>query len=675
MADQSKNPNNPSSDLFSRLTKLFSGPIVNWRTQANRKIKRTTLDNYSTKFKSLSGQPFRRNNYSPFEVMNTKLMAQQNRAERYVDYEQMEYMPEIASAIDIYADEMTTHSSIQPMLNIACSNEEIKSTLSTLYHSIMNVDHNLFGWCRSLIKFGDFMLYLDIDESIGIKSTIALPIREVERLEGEDPTNPNYVQFQWNSAGITFENWQISHFRILGNDKYTPYGTSVLEPARRIWRQLVLLEDAMMAYRITRSAERRVFYIDVGNIAPQDVETFIQKTITSFKRNQVVNAETGRVDLRYNPLSVEEDYFIPIRGGENSRIESLPGGQYTGQIDDVKYLRDKLFAAIKVPASYLTQGEDGSEDKTTLAQKDIRFARTIQRLQRSVISELEKVGIIHLYTLGFRGDDLINFKLSLNNPSKLAELQELEHWKSKFDIAASATENFFSRRWVSEKIFSMSDEDFLRNQREIFTDRQYDAAFEATTEAAGELEAAAFATGGDLDAESEGLGGEEGGLELDDLGGDDTGGLDLGGDDLGGDEGGDAGGEAEEPILPELPAAGKRDDRGRKYTEASLESQAKGKKYVSSKSRGGDKRVGQAARKRSTRYSQAGVPLPKSPFPGWGGNGGMSSLARGVIQEQQTTYSNSAEIELFESTMESKRLIEQLEQIGKLEKITDENEA
>ena len=675
MADQSKNPNNPQSDLFNRLTKLFSGPIVNWRTQANRKIKRTTLDNYASKFKSLSGQPFRRNNYSPFEVMNTKLMAQQNRTERYVDYEQMEYMPELASAIDIYADEMTTHSSIQPMLNIACANEEIKSTLSTLYHSIMNVDHNLFGWCRSLCKFGDFMLYLDIDDEIGIKSTIALPIREVERLEGEDPTNPNYIQFQWNSAGITFENWQVSHFRVLGNDKYTPYGTSVLEPARRIWRQLVLLEDAMMAYRITRSAERRVFYIDVGNIAPQDVETFIQKTITSFKRNQVVDATSGRVDLRYNPLSVEEDFFIPIRGNEATKVVPLPGGNYTGQIEDVKYLRDKLFAAIKVPASYLTQGEEGSEDKTTLAQKDIRFARTIQRLQRSVISELEKVGIVHLYTLGFRGDDLINFKLSLNNPSKLAELQELEHWKSKFDIAGAATENFFSRRWVSEKIFAMSDEDFLRNQREIFTDRQYDAALEAATEAAAESEAAAFGTG-------EGLGEEGSDLDLEDLEGDpleapDLEGLggDLAADSTAGGTGDDSAADEVEPILPELPVAGKRDDRGRKYTKASLEPQARGKKHVPSSRTGGDKRTGSAARTRRMRYSGANLRFPKSPFPGWRGNGEMSSLSKGVFQEGNTIYTNDAELELFESTLEARRLVEQLEQIGKLEKKVNENEA
>ncbi len=180
----------------------------------------------------------------------------------------------------------------------------------------------------------------------------------------------------------------------------------MLEPARRIWRQLTLLEDAMMAYRIVRSPERRVFYVDVGNMAPNDVEQYMQKVMTQMKRNQVVDPTTGRVDLRYNPMSVEEDYFIPTRGTVSSKIETLAGGTYTGDIDDVKYLRDKLFSAIKIPASYLTTAEEGAEDKTTLAQKDIRFARTIQRLQRAIITELEKIGIIHLYTLGFRQEDL-----------------------------------------------------------------------------------------------------------------------------------------------------------------------------------------------------------------------------------------------------------------------------
>ena len=215
------------------------------------------------------------------------------------------------------------------------------------------------------------------------------------------------------------------------------------------------------------------------------------------KRNQIVDADNGRVDLRYNPLSVEEDYFIPQRGNQSTRIESLPGGTYTGDIDDVKYLRDKLFSALKVPASYLAQTEGGAEDKTTLAQKDIRFARTIHRLQRSVVSELEKIGIIHLFTLGYRGKDLVSFDLSLNNPSKLAELQELESWRTKFDVASAATEGFFSKRWISKNLFNLSEEEIVRMQREMFFDKKIGAALEnASQEGVTDT-----GTGGGLEAE------------------------------------------------------------------------------------------------------------------------------------------------------------------------------
>ena len=173
----------------------------------------------------------------------------------------------------------------------------------------------------------------------------------------------------------------------------------------------------MMAYRIVRSPERRVFYIDVGNVSPPEVEQYIQKIVTQMKRNQIVDPLTGRVDLRYNPMSIDEDYYIPVRGTRSgTKIDTLKGGEFTGDIDDVQYLRDKLFSALKVPQAYLSMGKDASEDKTTLAQKDIRFARTIQRLQRVVISELEKIGIIHLYTLGYRNEDLLKFRIRLNNP-------------------------------------------------------------------------------------------------------------------------------------------------------------------------------------------------------------------------------------------------------------------
>lgn len=489
MAKNSKNnTRNPQSILFRRLTKLLSGPLTQYRTQNSHRLRRIDLDRYANKFTSASGRDFKKTAYNPYDNLQAAYMASQQRTERYVDFDQMEYTPEIASALDIYADEMTTYSALTPMLAIECDNQEIKAILESLYSNVLNVEHNLFAWCRTMCKYGDYFLYLDIDDKLGVTSVIGLPTSDVERLEGEDKSNPNYVQFQWNSAGLTFENWQIGHFRILGQDKYNPYGTSVLEAARRIWRQLTLLEDAMMAYRIVRSPERRAFYIDVGNIPPQDVEQYMQKVMTTMKRNQVVDADTGRVDLRYNPLSVEEDYFIPVRGNSSTKIESVQGGKYTGDIDDVKYLRDKLFSALKIPSAYISSdSEKAAEDKTTLAQKDIRFARTIQRLQRSVLTELEKIGIIHLYTLGYRDEDLVSFRCHLNNPSKIAEMQELEYWKTKFDIVGAATEGFFSKQWLAKTLFGMSDDDFIRNRREMF----YDKRFEAALETAGEAEQAA----------------------------------------------------------------------------------------------------------------------------------------------------------------------------------------
>ena len=611
MARNSRNPRNPRSELFKSLTKLLSGPITSRRSQTGRRLRRHQLDKYAHRIFSSSGQEFKKSRFNVLGNMQPSVISGHNRTERYVDFDQMEYTPEIHSALDIYADEMTTHSALQPMLSIKCSNEEIKALLETLYHDVLNIEFNLFGWCRSMCKYGDFFLYLDLDENHGIKSGIGLPIQEIERLEGEDQTNPDYVQYQWNTAGMTFENWQIAHFRILGNDKFAPYGTSVLEAARRIWRQLVLLEDAMMAYRIVRAPERRVFKIDVGSIPPNEVEQYMQKVMTQMKRNSIVDESTGRVDLRYNPLSIEEDYYIPVRGATASEIVPLPGGTYTGDIDDVKYLRDKLFSALKIPASYLSRAEGGEEDKTTLAQKDIRFARTIQRLQRSVISELEKIGIIHLYTLGFRGDDLIGFKMSLNNPSKIAELQELEHWDKKFAVAGAATEGFFSRRWVAEHLFSMSDEEFLRNQRELFYDRKYDAQLAAVAEAAQEAAA--------------GLGG------LDDLGGGDLGGEDLGGEDLGLED--DLGGEdlgGEEDVLLAAPGEappGRREDGW--VTPGS-----KGKAYYPVKR---DQRP-QGAVKRHRKSVAGGYVDPRFVTPGKKGYGGLDSLAKGMFEQRDSSY-------------------------------------
>jgi len=639
MAKKTTNPRNPESGLFKRLTRLLSGPIINYRRESPKKDKRRNLDKY--KFQSASGRQFKKTSYDPFENLTANIMANQNRVERYADFEQMEYEPIIASAMDVYADEMTTSSDLQSLLTIKCPNEEIKNILDSLYRKTLNIEFNLFGWARTMCKFGDYILYLDIDEELGVRNAIGIPNSEVERLEGLDPDNPNYVQYQWNSAGLTLENWQIAHFRILGNDKYAPYGTSVLEPARRIWRQLILLEDAMMAYRIVRAPERKAFYIDVGSIPAQDVEQFMQKAMTQMKRNQVVDSSTGRVDLRYNPLSIEEDYFIPVRGGETgTRIETVAGGSYTGDIDDVKYLKDKLFAALKIPQAYLFRGEGGEEDKTTLAQKDIRFARTIQRLQRSVVSELEKIGIVHLFTLGFRNEDLVSFRLSLNNPSKIAELQELENWKTKFDTANSATEGFFSKRWIAKNVFNLSDEEFQRNQRELFYDRKFESAIESVGE--------------DASAEEAGLGGGELGGELGGEFGDEELGGEIGGEELGAEET-----PAEEPETAILEPPAKRDEDWykvkRKNDGKTTTSNSKGKWYtpVTYDHR---KDTAKKSNMRSQFAYEAGKNTKRNVYKGMSD---ILALGRGLTEEKDTTYNE--EVKLFEVNHQVRSLIAELE--------------
>lgn len=510
MADNKRNPKNNQSELFKKLTRLFSGPIINYRQQNIRKDKRKRLDKYASTFRTASGQDFKKKTYNPYDTIMSDVVANISKAERYADFDQMEFTPELATALDIYADEITYHDGFQRLLKINCTNQEIREILTTLYFDVLNAEFNLFGYARNLCKYGDFFLYLDIDEKIGIKSVIGLPTEEVERLEGEDKTNPNYVQYQWNSAGLTLENWQVAHFRILGNDKFSPYGTSVLDPARRIWRQLTMMEDAMMAYRIVRAPDRRAFYVDVGGVPPEDVEQFMQKVMTQMKRHQVVDSTTGRVDLRYNPASIEEDYYIPVRGGSSgTKIESIQGQSRANDIEDVKYLRDKMLASIKIPPSYIIRDSTSAapEDKSTLAQKDIRFARTIQRLQRSIVSELEKIGIIHLYTLGYRGEDLLSFTLSLTNPSKIAQLQEVENLRVKFEIANSAKDSIFSQRWISENIFGISEEEFIRNQRERFFDKKIEAAAAKIAQATVETQGGAFGGGFGLGGGLEGLGG------------------------------------------------------------------------------------------------------------------------------------------------------------------------
>jgi hypothetical protein len=385
-----------------------------------------------------------------------------SRLSRYTDYAEMETMAEVASALDIYSHEVCAKGEYGEILRIDSNDPEIKDALTTLFYQTLNIEFNLAPWVRSLCKYGDYMLLVDHHPDFGVVNVYPMPVNEVEREEGFDMENPTRYRYRWTSRNNkVMEPWQVIHFRLLGNDTYLPYGMSILEAGRRAYRQLRLMEDAVMVYRIARSPERRVFYIDVGNIAPNDVPSAMEKAKNGLKRNQVVDSTTGQVDLRYNALSTDEDYFIPVRGtDQGTKIDTLPGGQFTGDIDDLQYIQNKLFAALKIPKSYLGYEGDIS-GKSTLAQEDVRFARTVQHIQRVVIAELEKIAMLHLYSMGYRDEEITNFELSMANPSTINEIQRLELWRTKFEVASLATgqEGVLDKGFIYRHILGLSDQE------------------------------------------------------------------------------------------------------------------------------------------------------------------------------------------------------------------------
>lgn len=452
--------------LFTRLTKLFrSGPVV------KRKIK--SPDSKTPSFAS-SLEIFKR---SHSDVYSSTLSAYGSfdRMSRYSDFAEMEATPEISSALDIYSEECAAADEKSRVLHIYSDNRKIQEILETLFHDTLNIEFNLSMWVRNLCKYGDFFLFNDIHPEFGVTNAYPIPISEIEREEGFDKDDPSAVRFRWISQGNqVLENWQVTHMRLLGNDAFLPYGSSVLEGARRIWRQLILIEDAMLVYRVVRSPDRRVFYIDVGNVPPEEVGNYLEQAKTALKRNQIIDRNSGRVDLRYNPLSVDEDYYLPVRGSESgTKIDTLAGGTNAAAIEDVQYIQKKLFSALKIPKAYLGYDEDIGA-KATLAQEDIRFSRTISRIQKTVLAELNKIAMIHLYINGYESEDLIDFELRLSNPSSIAQQQKLELIKMRFEIAAQVPEGLVSKTYIRKNILELSDEqiEMIRRERIKDTDEE-----------------------------------------------------------------------------------------------------------------------------------------------------------------------------------------------------------
>ena len=478
--------------VFTRLKRLFSTDVL-IRNIGGSKLKTLDFSHYQqtgqVETNSMVDRYNRLYTTNQMPVYNPALNYQVLRTQLYSDYEAMDTDAIIASALDILADESTLKNAMGEVLQIKSSDENLQKILYNLFYDVLNIEFNLWMWIRQMCKHGDFFLKLEIAENFGVYNVIPYTAYNIIREEKISETNNHNVEvkFKFDPDGLSgggeyggyfggmtsssssskggraiyFDNYEIAHFRLLSDVNYLPYGRSYIEPARKLFKQYTLMEDAMLVHRIVRAPEKRIFYIDIGNIPPAEVENFMQKTISTMKRTPYVDQQTGEYNLKYNMQNLLEDFYLPIRGatGEATKIDTLQGLTYDG-IQDVEYLRDKLFAALKIPKAFLGYDEN-VEGKATLAAEDIRFARTIERIQRIILSELYKIAVVHLYTKGYDGDDLVNFELSLTTPSIIYDQERVALMKEKMDLAAQMMETkLFPSDFIYDHLFHFSEDEY-----------------------------------------------------------------------------------------------------------------------------------------------------------------------------------------------------------------------
>ena len=474
------------TSLFSRLQRLFSSDVIirniggkrlkvmdTGRIQKYGNLATNSLYDRFTRLHKPVGSSLQYNPTLNYQSMRLQL---------YSDYEAMDYDPIIAAALDIMSDETTTRNEYGETLNINSSNENIRRVLHNLFYDVLNIEFNLPTWVRNMCKYGDFYLKLEVSEKFGIYNVIPLSVYEVVREEGTDPENPSYTRFTLDPNGLasgatntirrdqfTLENYEVAHFRLLTDSNYLPYGRSFLEPARKVFKQLMLMEDAMLIHRIMRAPEKRVFYINIGSTDPDNVEQFMADTANKMRKTPYIDQNTGDYNLKFNIQNMTEDFFIPVRGGDSAtRIDTTKGLDYDGTTD-IEYLKAKMMAALKIPKPFLGY-EEGVEGKSTLAGMDIRFARTVERIQRILESELTKIALVHLYSQGFTDEQLADFSLELTTPSVIYEQEKVELFTAKTTVAQTMIDNkIFSKDWVYENIYGLSPDEY-EDQKENMLD-------------------------------------------------------------------------------------------------------------------------------------------------------------------------------------------------------------
>lgn len=424
----------------------------------------------------------------------------------YRDADLMDNFPEIGAALNIISEEASVCGDDGKTINIYSKSDRIKSILEDLFINRLDIQTMAVMVIRGMCKYGNQFMLLNVDNKNGVTGWRQLPVYNVERIENgiANPygTGGIYLsqqakqdgdlstQFVWtdeNNGQVPFRNWQVAHFRLINNSLFLPYGSSWLNPARRHFLMLSKMEDLMLMYRLERSIERRVFKIYVGNIDDADVQAYVQSIANNFKRTQIVDPQTGQIDLRKNIMGVSEDIFLPTRN-ENAPtpIDTLSAAQNLTAIDDIKFIQNKVLAALQIPRPFLSF-EEPTGNGQNLALLDVRFTRTINRVQQAFLMELNKIAAIHLFLLGFT-DDLSNFSISMNNPSTQAEQLQIETLQKKIGAIRDAVSDpgtgigILSMKRALKEVMKWSDKDIQDNLEEIRLEKALSAELEKTSQ-------------------------------------------------------------------------------------------------------------------------------------------------------------------------------------------------
>ena len=508
--------------IFQNLDKAFSG---NWNVEATA----PHINSYDMSTAD-KGILYRTTNKADYEEKKLELQQNNYLKERWIkanvdlsvtaysglnnvklmyrDCDLMDSFPEIGAALDIVSEESTCLDTKGQIVTVSSKSDRIKSILEDLFVNRLNLQVTAPMVIRAMCKYGNQFMLLDIDNKLGVKGWKQLPVFNVERIENgvmnpygtgvsmavstqsdssKIDTSTKFVWLDESNSQVPFRNWQIAHFRLMTNSIYLPYGASLLNSARRHWRMLSLMEDMMLIYRLERSIERRVYKIYVGAIDDADVQAYVENIANNFKRTPIIDPMTGQIDLRKNILSVDQDIFIPVRDqNAPTPIDTLSAAQNLTAMDDIKFVQNKVCTALRIPKTFLNF-EEAQGDGKNLALEDIRFTRTVNKIQQAFLMELTKVASIHLYLLGFT-DDLTNFSLSMTNPSTQAEQLEIDNIQKKISAARDAISDpgngipIMSQTRALKEIMKWSDKDIKDNLEEIRLEKAIAAELEKTSQ-------------------------------------------------------------------------------------------------------------------------------------------------------------------------------------------------